>query len=102
MIKPNRIFLGLSLLALLTLSLVSAARLAGLSGVHLQNAYATFPGANGDIAFVSTRDGNEEIYSVNPDGSGMMRVTNNSTSEDGLPNWSPDGSKIAFTHSGTG
>ena len=74
---------------------------AGIAGVtpgmlHPQNAYATFPGTNSKIAFVSEKDGNSEIYSLNPDGSGLKRLTNNSTSEDGAPIWSPDGSKIVF------
>ncbi len=60
-------------------------------------AHAAFPGANGKIAFWSTRDdANGEIYSVNPDGSGLQRLTNNAVG-DLYPVWSPDGSKIAFT-----
>jgi len=47
------------------------------------------------IAFVSTRDGNTEIYAMNPDGSNQTRLTNNSARE-GRPVWSPDGTKIAF------
>ena len=49
----------------------------------------------GKIAFVSTRDGNPEIYVINDDGSNMTRLTNHPT-EDMHPTWSPDGSKLAF------
>lgn len=48
------------------------------------------------IAFVSNRDGNYEIYVMNPDGSGVKRLTNNPAS-DTDPVFSPDGRKIAFT-----
>src|SRR5512139_1785348 len=48
------------------------------------------------IAFVSTRDGNAEIYSIEADGAGLTRLTNNSAF-DGEPAWSPDGQRIAFT-----
>jgi len=48
------------------------------------------------IAFVSTRDGNTEIYAMNPDGSGQTRLTDNS-SDDYAASWSPDGEKIAFS-----
>ena len=42
-----------------------------LAGLILPGtANAAFPGANGKIAFSDTRDGNSEIYSINPDGSG--------------------------------
>jgi TolB protein len=57
---------------------------------------AAFPGTNGKIAFVSDRDGNEEIYAMNPDGSNQDRLTN-SPATDSFPSWSPDGAKIAFS-----
>jgi TolB protein len=56
---------------------------------------ATFPGTNGRIAFTSERDGNPEIYSMNPDGSGVVRLTND-PGIDGEAAWSPDGKQILF------
>jgi dipeptidyl aminopeptidase/acylaminoacyl peptidase len=48
------------------------------------------------IAFVSDRDGNDEIYVMNVDGSNQTRLTN-SAGFDFDPAWSPDGTKLAFT-----
>jgi TolB protein len=48
------------------------------------------------IAFRSRRrDGNDEIYVINSDGSNLARLTNN-PGENTAPTWSPDGSQIAF------
>jgi Tol biopolymer transport system component len=47
------------------------------------------------IAFVSYRDGNGEIYVMNPDGSGQENLTNN-PADDTDPSWSPDGRRIVF------
>jgi TolB protein len=56
----------------------------------------TAPAGSGTrVAFMSTRDGNWEVYRVNMDGSGLVRLTNNAA-RDGLPTWSPDGKSIAF------
>jgi tetratricopeptide (TPR) repeat protein len=55
------------------------------------------PAAHGNkVAFMSNRDGNWEIYSINTDGGDLKRLTNNSAN-DGLPTFSPDGQFIAFT-----
>jgi TolB protein len=48
-----------------------------------------------DIAFVSNRDGNWEIYAVKADGSWLRRITND-IHTDGLPAWAADGARIAF------
>lgn len=52
-------------------------------------------GTDGLIAFVSTRDGNSEIYVMNADGSGQRNLTND-PAEDLAPVWSPDGRRLAF------
>ena len=56
---------------------------------------------NGKIAFVSRRDGNNEIYVMNPDGSNQTNLTSNSAN-DFAPAWSPDGAKIAFVSNRNG
>jgi TolB protein len=48
------------------------------------------------IAFVSDRDGNYEIYVMKADGTCQTRLTND-PEDDKYPLWSPDGSKIAFS-----
>jgi TolB protein len=52
----------------------------------------------GVIAFTSERDGNNEIYFMNLDGSDLQRLTDHPFS-DVNPMWSPDGTKIAFVSS---
>ena len=55
------------------------------------SAHATFPGANGRIAFERGGD----IWTMNPDGTDQVNLTNTAATEID-PNWSPDGSKIIF------
>ena len=57
--------------------------------------------SGGKIAFASLRDGNYEIYSMNPDGSNQTRLTNN-TATDYYPAISPDGNQIAFASNRNG
>jgi Tol biopolymer transport system component len=49
----------------------------------------------GRIAFVSSNDGDYEIYTINADGTNLRKLTDNSV-DDQEPSWSPDGTKIAF------
>jgi len=47
------------------------------------------------IAFSSNRDGTAQIYSMNSDGSGALRLTNDAANDE-YPRWSPNGSRIVF------
>ena len=64
-----------------------------------EKAEATFPGKNGRIAYASYDGsfpkGDFEIYTINPDGSGKTRLTNNDTDEFDL-SFSPDGKRIVY------
>ncbi len=56
-------------------------------------------GDKGQIAFVSDRDGNNEIYVMAADGTNVVRLTND-PADDRSPAWSPDGTQIAFARAG--
>lgn len=47
------------------------------------------------IAFVSNRDGNNEVYVMNSDGSCQTNISNN-PSDDNLPNWAIDNNHLIF------
>jgi TolB protein len=55
------------------------------------------------IAFVSSRDGNTELYVMNADGSNPVNLTR-SRSEDGNGSyaWAPDGSRVVFSYRRSG
>jgi Tol biopolymer transport system component len=65
---------------------------------NTDNAEDDFPAWSPDgssIAFHSNRSGNWDIFLANPDGSGIVNLTQHSAG-DYLPAWSKDGSRIAF------
>lgn len=55
----------------------------------------TVPPSPYRIAFTAWIDGQREILVINEDGTGLVRLTD-STSDDWGPQWSPDGTQIAF------
>ncbi|HYX81499.1 MAG TPA: Ig-like domain-containing protein, partial [Gemmatimonadales bacterium] len=52
------------------------------------------------IAYVSSKDGNPEIYVMNADGTGATRITNDPQA-DGHPTFTPDGQTVIFHSSRT-
>ena len=52
-------------------------------------------GRRASSSFYSERDGNAEIYVMNHDGPGLVRLTKNASNEFS-PDWSPDGTRIVF------
>lgn len=82
---------------------VSSPNLAGIQTLTESNndvAPAISPDGQ-QIAFMSNRGGNWDIYLVNTDGSDLRPLTEN-LAEDGLPAWSPDGEAIAFVSTRSG
>jgi Tol biopolymer transport system component/DNA-binding winged helix-turn-helix (wHTH) protein len=58
--------------------------------------YPVFSPDGRHIAFASNADGNSEIYLMNADGSGLLRLTRD-PAEDAQPSWAPDGRRVVFS-----
>lgn len=67
-----------------------------VAGVGAALAHATGPGKNGSIVFVGPSP--NRLWVIDPDGTGLrqLTVTKGPRLSDKHPDWSPDGSKIAF------
>ena len=95
---------GIAVLPLSNQSELTAVPSAGNTTANTNNATAASNSSatrsNGKIAFVRGDFEDSylnEIYVMNPDGSGQTRLTNNDVRDED-PSWSPDGKKIAFRH----
>ena len=66
------------------------------------NFLPAFSSDGSQIAFMSNRDGNPDLYVVNADGTGEARRLTNHPGIDVSPTWSPNGQQIAFTSDRTG
>lgn len=54
------------------------------------------------IAFVSQEKGSDDIWVINPDGTGVRQLTENTWEWDKHPSWSPDSKRIVFWSNRTG
>lgn len=82
---------------------IASAMLAATLGLFfaVNSAFAGLPAparplTGGRIAFTSNRSGNNDVYVMNTDGSGVTNLTNN-PANDYDPYWSPDGTRLVFT-----
>jgi Tol biopolymer transport system component len=64
--------------------------------VGIGSADASFPGANGHIAFTSNRLGNVEIFQMNADGSHQVNLTRTPNVNDQRASYSADGRKMVY------
>src|SRR5688572_13009248 len=96
-----------SMAARLTLAVFGVAALAFTFGGVLvedpSDSEAAHPGKPGRIAFDSRREGSNDIYTMNDDGTGLARLTAKDPADDDVegaddesPSWSPDGKTTVF------
>lgn len=66
------------------------------SGRGVYNWSASYGDGGRRIVFASDREGQFEIYAMNPDGTDQRRLTRRSDAHDTQPSLSPDGTRIVF------
>ena len=69
--------------------------------IHSEDLQPSWFPDNQKIAFVSNRDGNLEIYTINIDGTDLKNISNSKHNEE-MPRVSPDGQKILYSSNRNG
>jgi dipeptidyl aminopeptidase/acylaminoacyl peptidase len=67
-----------------------------LTNDRARNRFPHWSPDGSQIAFMSNRNGKNQIWSIKPDGSGLRRLTDSRTGAGLYAGWSPDGSKLAY------
>src|SRR6476469_2139637 len=67
-----------------------------LTSGSVDNAYPAFSPDGTKIVFTSRRTGTSQVWVMNADGSNQTQLTFDAQPKDQVPDWSPDGSKIAY------
>jgi TolB protein len=67
-----------------------------LTGGEGNNVYPAFSPDGSKIVFDSDRTGTFQVYVMNVDGSGQRQLTFDPAPKDQVPDWSPEGNKIAY------
>ena len=67
-----------------------------LTSGSVDNAYPAFSPDGTKIVFTSRRTGTSQVWVMNADGSNQTQLTFDAQPKDQVPEWSPDGSKIAY------
>ena len=83
-------------LDILLLSLTAPGDEKPLAARRSQDSSPAFSPDGKSVAFIATSDGHPEIYFINADGTGLVRVTH-STDEKSGPQFSADGRRIVFS-----
>ena len=60
-------------------------------------ASAAFPGANGDVAFGRSSQGQVDIWVVFPGVTGTARLTNTPNRNESMPDWNAAGTRLAYS-----
>lgn len=72
-----------------------------LTSLRRSEAHASISPDGSRIVFANSNDGNWEIYLMNRDGTGLLRLTRN-PADDNTPQFSKDGSKVIFSSNRNG
>jgi Tol biopolymer transport system component len=63
-------------------------------------ANAAFPGSNGDIAFGRFTHEQSDIWVVDADSTGTVRLTRTPRANEGMPDWNATGTRLAYSRCG--